>query len=78
MKYLKYWRLCAGKTQQQIADEVGISQGHYCDIEKRGVKPRPETHKALAEALHRPIEELTAKLHGVDRDEMIAHGALAK
>jgi transcriptional regulator with XRE-family HTH domain len=79
MKYLKYWRLVKGKSQQDVAGECGISQGHYCDIEKRGIKPRtPDLYGKLAESLGRPKEELVAKLHGVDRDEMDAHGATAK
>lgn len=79
MKYLKYWRLVAGKTQEEVADEAGISQGHYCEIERRGVKPRtPDLYGKLAEALKRPKEELVAKINGVERDEMEAHGAGAR
>lgn len=79
MKYLKYWRLVKGLSQQEVADAVGISQGHYCDIERRGIKPRtPDLCKNLADALGRPTEELVARLHGVDEREMAAHGASAR
>jgi len=79
MKYLKFWRLVKGRSQQDVADECGISQGHYCEIEKRGIKPRtPDLYGKLADALGRPKEELVAKLHGVDQAEMENHGASAK
>jgi transcriptional regulator with XRE-family HTH domain len=78
MKYLKYWRYVAGKTQEQVAKEVGISQGHYCEIEKRGIKPRPEHYTAIAEAIRRPVEEVVARLHNADMGQMASPGSNAR
>lgn len=71
MTYLKFHRMALGLTQDQVAREAGISQGHYCDIEKGRVKPHAAIHKRIADALGRPAEEFTAKLYGVNADEMV-------
>lgn len=70
MKYLRYWRLVRGLTQFQVATKCKISQGHYCEIERRGKLPRPEMYDLLAQAINRPVEEVVAKLHGVDQRDM--------
>jgi DNA-binding XRE family transcriptional regulator len=75
LQYLKFHRMVAGKTQEKLAKEVGISQGHYCDIERGRVKPHPVIHKRLCEALNRPIEEFTAKLYGVNAADMVTQPA---
>ena len=70
VKYLKFHRYRLGLTQDQLAHEIGISQGHYCEIERGFKKPRPELHKRIADAIGRPVKELTEKLHGVSAAEM--------
>lgn len=78
MTYLKFHRMCLGLTQDQVARKAHISQGHYCEIEKGYIKPGPEIHVQLAGALGRPVEEFTAKLHGVNlRDMVIEQPAMA-
>ncbi len=70
MKYVAYWRTVAGKSQKKLGKEIGISQGHVCDIERRGIKPRPVLYPKLAEALGRPVEEVVAVLNGVRSEDM--------
>lgn len=71
MQYLKYHRLVKGFTQAQLAKKAHISQGHYSDIESGRTKPHPEIHKRIADALERPLEEFTAKLYGINPDDMV-------
>lgn len=70
MTYLKFHRFRLGLTQGKLAGEIGISQGHYCEIERGYIKPGPDLHKRLADAIGRPVEELTAKLYGVSLADM--------
>jgi transcriptional regulator with XRE-family HTH domain len=70
MNYLKFHRMTLGLTQAQVAKKAGIRQGTYCDYERGLKRPRPITHKRLAEALQRPPEEFTARLYGVRETEM--------
>lgn len=70
MNYLKYWRLNRGLTQQAIARKLGISQGAYCDYERGFRKPGPKVHLKLAEAIDRPVEELTTKLYRIGGESM--------
>ncbi len=72
MTYLKFHRMKLGKTQAQIAKDAGISQGHYCEIEKGYIKPLPELHKRIADALGRPLDEFTGFLYGVNPADMVA------
>lgn len=76
MTYLKFHRMNLGLTQTQVAKQVGIGQGTYCDYERGLKRPRPKIHKDLARVLHRPVEELTEKLYGVKAQDMV--GASAK
>ena len=43
VKYLKFHRYRLGLTQDQLAHEIGISQGHYCEIERAG-EESPSSH----------------------------------
>jgi transcriptional regulator with XRE-family HTH domain len=70
--YLKFHRMRLGLTQEKLARKARISQGHLSDIESGRVKPHPEIHKRLAEALERPMDEFTAKLYGVSVSDMMA------
>src|SRR4051812_2412982 len=78
LNYLMFHRLRLGLTQQRLAKKAHISQGAYCSYEKGYQKPSPETHKRLAEALGRPLDEFTGMLYGVDPETMVAHGREAK
>ena len=44
-------REAAGMTQGQVAEEVGISQPSYCDIENGKSKPKPETAMKVGSVL---------------------------
>lgn len=70
MNYLKFHRMQLGLTQAKVAKAARISQGHYSEIEKGYIKPHPAIHKRLADALQRPSDEFTAKLYGVNPNEM--------
>lgn len=67
MNYLKWCRLNLGLSQIRVAEEVGISQGMYCDIERGRRKPSPKVHLRIATVLRQPVEEFTARLYGIDR-----------
>src|SRR4051812_13085240 len=73
MRYLKFHRLNKGYTQAQLAKKAGVAQGTYCDYENGRKKPRPKQHLALAEAIERPVEELTSMLYGTNPDDMTLH-----
>lgn len=45
-------------TQVQLAEFAAISKGAYRNIEKGRADPRPDTLRALAQALNAPIKEL--------------------
>ena len=51
-------RESAGLTQQQIADQLGMSQRAYSHWERRPVALRPDQLQNLAAALSLPVEEL--------------------
>ncbi len=79
MKYLKYWRLVRGLTQEKAAKAAGISQGFWSDMERRGKKPSdPEMWSDIAHAIERPIEEVIGKLNNVNPAEMCIPGTNAR
>lgn len=49
---LKAARIKAGLTQQQIADEIGITKSTYCGYETAKRNPDPQRIKQLAKVLH--------------------------
>lgn len=49
-----------GLTQEQLADEAGLSRGAYRSLEKGRAAPRTDTLKGLAQALDVPLKELLA------------------
>ena len=49
---LKAARIKAGLTQQQIADEIGITKSTYCGSETAKRNPDPQRIKQLAKVLH--------------------------
>ena len=49
---LKAARKKAGITQQQIADEIGITKSTYCGYETAKRNPDPQRIKQLAKVLH--------------------------
>jgi tetratricopeptide (TPR) repeat protein/transcriptional regulator with XRE-family HTH domain len=57
---LRRYRLAAGLTQEELADQAGLSVRGLSDLE-RGARraPRRETVQLLAEALHLPAAERT-------------------
>lgn len=71
MTYLKFHRYRLGLTQSQLAKKAGVSQGLYCDYERGLKRPLPKHHMQLANALGRPLDEFTAKLHNVEASEMV-------
>lgn len=56
-RVIKY-RKAADKTQEQVADALGISRPTYIAIEKGGRVPNPEEIVKLAEILNRSVHEL--------------------
>lgn len=59
---LREYRIEAGRQQQQLAEEVGISPQYLCDLEKERRSARPDVMKRLADALGVPM----AKIRRVD------------
>jgi transcriptional regulator with XRE-family HTH domain len=51
MKYLEY-RLRANLTQQELADKIGISKSHVCDIENNKKLPSVKVLLHLAAILN--------------------------
>nr|DAM61302.1 MAG TPA: helix-turn-helix domain protein [Caudoviricetes sp.] len=49
---LKAARIKTGLTQQQIADELGITKSTYCGYETAKRSPDPQRIKQLAKVLH--------------------------
>ena len=47
-------REAAGMTQGQVAEEAGISQPSYCDIENGRSNPKPETAMKIGSVLRFP------------------------
>lgn len=55
---LKAARIKTGLTQQQIADELGITKSTYCGYETAKRSPDPQRIKQLAKVLHVSADEL--------------------
>jgi transcriptional regulator with XRE-family HTH domain len=53
-------REAAGLSQQQLADNLGLSQRAYSHWERRPVALRPDQLRGLASALDVPVEVLLA------------------
>ncbi len=49
----------AGKTQEQIAEEVGLSRPHYGKIESGAASPKVSTLARIAEALGTTADDLS-------------------
>lgn len=49
--WLKDIRTNIGKTQEQVADDAGITRGAYCNIETGDRRPSVEVAKRIAEVL---------------------------
>lgn len=78
MTYLKFHRYTLQMTQAKLAKAAGMSQTHYCEIERGIKRPGPKQLGKLAEAIKRPKEELIAKLYGVDPASMVlSHPSVA-
>jgi transcriptional regulator with XRE-family HTH domain len=58
-------RMAKGLSQVDVAELVGISGGHLCNIEtdKRGASPK--LAKAIATALHVPLAAIEARIERV-------------
>lgn len=48
---LKEERRKAGMTQKELADAVGVTRNHVCQIEKGKVKPSPAVAQRIGHAL---------------------------
>ena len=48
---LKYWRIKANLTQEQLSEKIGYGGGYISEIESRNIFPKPETIDAIAKAL---------------------------
>jgi transcriptional regulator with XRE-family HTH domain len=70
MSYLKFHRYRLGLSQVQLAKRAGVSQGLYCEYERGIKRPLAKHHMKLAEAIGRPIEEVTARIHNIDPVQM--------
>ena len=49
---LKYWRIKANLTQEQLSEKIGYGGGYISEIESRNIFPKPETIDAIAKALN--------------------------
>jgi transcriptional regulator with XRE-family HTH domain len=64
-RLLRYYRLAAGLTQEELAERARLSVRAISDLE-RGVKALPHRHtvELLADALEIPVEDLE---HAIER-----------
>ncbi len=67
MNLVRFSRLRAGLTQQQLAKRAGISQPALARIEARRVIPRIDTIERLLRACGMSLEPLPRAGTGVDR-----------
>ena len=51
MDWLKEIRMESGKTQEEVADEAGITRGAYCNIETGERRPSVDVAKRIAGVL---------------------------
>jgi DNA-binding XRE family transcriptional regulator len=59
---LAFWRKKRGKTQSQLASEVGVSQNFLSDLERGKAKGDVLLYARLARCLDVPIEYLVAAM----------------
>lgn len=67
MNLVRYSRLRAGLTQQELARRVGISQPALARIEAGGVAPRIDTMQRLLRECGMSLEPLPRAGAGIDR-----------
>jgi len=61
LRGLRYQRMLAGLTQEELADKAGISRQTVILLEAGRQEPRPSSIKKLARALHvKPAELMDA------------------
>ncbi|MBI3933971.1 MAG: helix-turn-helix transcriptional regulator [Acidobacteria bacterium] len=63
---VRQWRSTEGKTQRQLADEIGCSDSYIAHLENEVKLPSLDVCLALAEVLHLPPEEQQALLAAVE------------
>ena len=56
---IKLCRIKQGLTQGDLANKIGISQNHLCQIEGNNSTPSLATLDGIAEALDTTVSELT-------------------
>jgi len=71
-RQMRKWRLVAGKTQQQVADEIGCSKAHISGAENGTGNLSLPLFLAFCEAIEAPVskvleERLLSKHKDVDR-----------
>lgn len=49
---LRKKRIEAGMTQRELADAVGVTRNHICQIERGRVHPSPKVAQEIGRALH--------------------------
>lgn len=61
--YLKVARENKGYTQRYVAEQIGISQNYYCDIENgiRQKELKASTLNAISRLLEIPLEEMISE-----------------
>lgn len=67
MNLVRYSRLRAGLTQQQLAARVGISQPALARIESGRISPRIDTLARLLRACGMSLEPMPRAGEGIDR-----------
>lgn len=68
---LKTFRQLKGMTQQQVADEIGISQGNYSGLESGKFQPSLNTLKLLADLFGQSIDELVGFIQFVTNERKL-------
>lgn len=58
MLRIKLLRLSNGKSQWELSQSAGFSQGRYSMIERGLIEPTPAERERLAQALHAPSSTL--------------------
>jgi transcriptional regulator with XRE-family HTH domain len=75
-RWLRWARLRAGKSQQQLSVETGIGQAAISDIERGLVDPHVRTLRLLLRACGQDVELAPARGYGVDRSMLRGQLAL--
>lgn len=63
---LAFWRKKRGKTQSQLAAEVGVSQNFLSDLERGKAKGEVRLYSKLAQRLGVQIEDLVPEQGGAE------------